>query len=100
MKYYSDVTKKLYETQPALVEAEALELKKQNEAEEKAKQRKVRAKEVEDAFKAVLDAQAHYTELKNKFIEDYGNFHVTENRQIPVKTAADFSNFIDLLFSL
>lgn len=100
MKYYSDVTKKLYDEQAALVEDEAKELKKQSEAEELAKQRKARAKEIEDAFKAVVDAQAHYTELKNKFIEDYGSYHMSLSNKVPVKTAKDFDKLIDLLFNL
>lgn len=98
MKYYSDVTKEVYDTQEALVKAEDAEVQKQAEAEQKAKQRKERAKEVEDAFKAVLDAQAHYTELKNKFIEDYEGFHMTVRHKSPVKWAADFSDLLDFFF--
>lgn len=100
MKFYSDVTKKLYDTQDALASAEALVLKEKVEAEEKEQKRGERAKEVEAAYKAVLEAQAKYTELKNKFIDDYGGFHMTATHKGPVWSAADINNWIDLLFNL
>lgn len=100
MKYYSEVTKKLYDDQKALANDEALILKEQAAAEEKAQKRKERAKEVEDALKAVVDAQAHYNELKNKFIEDYGSFHMTVKDKSPVKSATDLNSLIDLFFNL
>ena len=100
MKFYSDVTKKLYDTQDALTSAEALVLKEKAEAEEKEQKRGERAKEVEAAYKAVLEAQAKYTELKNKFIDDYGGFHMTATHKGPVWSAADINNWIDLLFNL
>lgn len=99
MKFYSDVTKKLYETQAALVEAEALELKKKAEVEEKQKQRGERAKEVEAAYKAILEAQTKYAELKNKFIEDYGSFHMTVTEKTPTGKLSDLNDLIDLLFN-
>jgi vacuolar-type H+-ATPase subunit I/STV1 len=52
-------------------------------AERKAKEqaltaeRKERANEVEAAYKASLEAAKHYHELLNKFVEDYGSFHMT-----------------------
>ena len=49
---------------------------------------------------AVLEAQAKYTELKNKFIDDYGGFHMTATHKGPVWSAADINNWIDLLFNL
>lgn len=100
MKYYSEVTKKLYDTEPQLVAAEANVIKQQAEAEEKKKARAARAKEVEDALKAVTEAQRHYTELKNKFIEDYGSFHVSLSEKTPVTKQGDINSLIDLLFNL
>lgn len=77
MKYYSDKTKKLYETVEDLSKAEkaydevhAAELKK---AEEK----KQRAEEIQAALKAIVDAQHKYNELVNQFIKDYGSYHAT-----------------------
>lgn len=70
MKYYSEKTKKLYDTTEEVVNAEKeLEAAEQKKQELVAK-RKERAKEVEDAFAAA-------NELLNKFIEDYGSFHTT-----------------------
>ena len=55
--------------------------------------RKVRAKEVEDAYKACLDANKHYRDKLNKFIDDYGSFHMTFDTEID----SPFS-FFDFLF--
>ena len=77
MKYYSDKTKKLYETvedlnkaEKAYDEAHAAELKK---AEEK----KQRAEEIKVARQAMMTAQNKYNELVNQFIKDYGCYHET-----------------------
>ena len=77
MKYYSDKTKKLYDSVELLTEAEmaydeahAAELKR---AEEK----KQRAEEIKAARQEILAAQNKYNELVNKFIKDYGSYHET-----------------------
>jgi len=56
--------------------------------------RKNRAKEVEDAYKARLEADKVYQEKLNKFIEDYGSFHMTFDTKLenPV-------NFFDFLYN-
>ena len=81
MKYYSDLTHKLYETAEAL-EAEELKIKQAEEAKRKAKEeaerkateaktnRATAAKEVEEAYKVYM------TKL-NDFCEKYGAFHMT-----------------------
>ena len=65
MKFYSDVTKKLYDTvedlEAAEKEVEAKELKKQ----ELARQKAARIAEIQAAQKA-------HTDLCDKFIDDYG----------------------------
>ena len=38
--------------------------------------------------------------LDNKFIDDYGGFHMTATHKGPVWSAADINNWIDLLFNL
>lgn len=77
MKYYSDKTKKLYETvedlnkaEKAYDEAHALEIKK-------AEMKKARAEEIKNARKAIIEAQNKYNELVNKFIKEYGSYHET-----------------------
>lgn len=81
MKFYSEKTNKYYDT-----EKECLGAEKEYEeklAVEKAKKeelvatRKARATEIEDAYKAILEARKHYNELMDKFVQDYGSFHMT-----------------------
>ena len=73
MKYYSDMTNKLYDSVEAL-EAEELKIKQAEEAERKAAEAKTNraaaAKEVEEAYKVYM------TKL-NDFCEKYGAFHMT-----------------------
>lgn len=81
MKYYSDLTHKLYDTAEAL-EAEELKIKQAEEAKRKAKEeaerkaaeeksnRAAAAKEVEEACKVYM------TKLHD-FCEKYGAFHMT-----------------------
>ena len=54
--------------------------------------RKVRAKEVEDAYKARIEADKNYREKLNKFIDDYGSFHMTFNTEVD-----DSFSFLDFL---
>ena len=60
MKYYSDITKKLYESETALKEAEHAVIAAQQAKEEAAKSKKADAKVVEDAFKARNAARREY----------------------------------------
>lgn len=87
-KYYSDITKKIYDDEIALEkdereveEKKALALK---EKEELALARKEAAKEIEaatvkvnDAYKALKEAQNELYEKKKDFIDKYGSFHYT-----------------------
>ena len=34
-----------------------------------------RAKEIEDAYKAIVDAKQHYNKLLKSFVKDYGSYH-------------------------
>jgi len=81
MKYYSDLLKKFYDNEKDCLEAEKAQ-KAKLEQEEKSKKelaekRKLRAKEVEDAYKAVQEASKNYAKLRNEFVKDYGSFHMT-----------------------
>jgi hypothetical protein len=81
MKIYSEKTNQEYQTVDECLAAEkefdeavaAEEAKKKELAET----RKSRAAEVEDAYKAVLEANKVYREKLNAFIKDYGSFHTT-----------------------
>lgn len=98
MKYYSETLNKVFENEKDCLDAEK-EYKAKVEAEEKRKKeladsRKIRAKEVEDAYKAIIDAQKHYYNLKNKFVEDFGSFHMT------FSTTDDFHSLFSDLFRI
>ena len=70
MKYYSDKTKKLYNTEKELIKAEAdLDVALVAEKEKREK-RSARAKEVEEAYK-------NYQKLLKEFIKDYGSYHMS-----------------------
>ena len=81
MKYFSEKTNKTYDTEEECLTAEK-ELEERI-AVEKAKkeqltiERKARASEVEEAYKAVLEASKTYREKLNAFVKDYGSFHMT-----------------------
>ena len=98
MKYYRENVNKVFENEKDCLDAEK-EYKEKVEEEEKRKKeladsRKVRAKEVEDAYKAIIDAQKHYNNLKNKFVEDFGSFHMT------FSTTDDFHSLFSDLFRI
>lgn len=81
MKIYSELTKKEYQTVGDCLRAEKefseqVELEKKNK-EVLAQQRKEDAKQIEDAYRAIIEANKHYIELRDKFIDKYGSFHMT-----------------------
>lgn len=101
MKYYSDIFRKLFDTEEELNKAEAdYKAKKEQEVAEKerlSKERATRAKEIEDAYIALNDAKQHYLELRNKFIKDFGSYHVSYTTKTPTGALNDM---IDLFFGL
>lgn len=105
MKYYSELTKQLYDREEDLCKAEtAIKLAQaKKEAEEKAKknERAKRAKEVEDALKAATEAQTKATKLLKDFTKDYGHFHMsyTNNPTTSKEGEVNTSDFFDLLFN-
>ena len=84
MKFYSEKTKKIYDTEEALVSAE----KELETAEAKKKElldkRKERAQEVEQAFEKA-------NKLLSEFLNDYGRYHTTITPE---------RNWFDILFDL
>lgn len=87
-KYYSDITKKIYDDELTLEKEEKeLEEKKAlalKEKEELAIARKADAKEIEeatkkvnDAYKALQDAQNELYKKKKAFLDKYGSYHYT-----------------------
>ena len=55
--------------------------------------RKERAKEVEDAYKKRIEADKNYRSLLNKFIDDYGSFHMTFDTEL--EDTFSFFDFLD-----
>lgn len=81
MKFYSELLKDFYESADECEKAEEKELarleKEQKAHEKEASEKKARAAEVEEAYKALQDARKKYNELVTKFINDYKSFHFT-----------------------
>lgn len=80
MKYYSELTKKLYNTQKELDDAENILKEKERDSEE----RKKRAFEVEEARKAMNAAASDYQKKLNSFLKDFGSFHWTEKEEFTI----------------
>lgn len=110
MKYFSEKTKKFYDDEVSCKDAEAaFDAKMTAIAEEKkrlAEARKERAKEVEEAYHAMQAANKEarkmekaFIEKRNKFIHDYGSFHMTvsNTEQLPAMPS-DMVDLFNLLF--
>ena len=81
MKFYSEKTNKCYDTEEECLSAEKNYEEKlvveKAKKEELAATRKTRAVEIENAYKTILEARRHYNELLDKFVKDYGSYHMT-----------------------
>ena len=127
--YYSKVLNKPFDS---LEELKAAELKHESEKKEalmKSNKRKDAAHEIEEAYKSYLDilektnkeladyyssvkkkqddAYNKFVDLKNKFIEDYGSFHMTFVDKEPkvdtddkIDSKEQYSESMDRLFDL
>lgn len=90
MKYYSDLTRKVYDTTEELEKAEKALTEKKNA-------REARAKEVEDAMEAAREANDHAKEVLAQFCKDYGSYHKTITKASDI---SPFSWFEDFFFNL
>lgn len=94
MKFYSEKTKKFYDTDKecldAELELEATEKEKKEMAEKLEAERKTRVEEIKAAYQKVSDAQKEAEELIKKFVEDYGSLQISGT--------ADFFRLFDSLF--
>lgn len=77
MKYYSEITKKVYNTEDELRAAEKAEKDKDATEQKKREKRKADAKEVEAAIKAANEAYDRANTKIDEFIDKYGSFHMT-----------------------
>lgn len=107
MKYYSEKTKVLYNSaeecekaELAAKEAENREkIRKEREAaqekerkEKLSNERKARAAEVEDARKAMVEAQKKYRKVLEDFINDYHSYHLSTSSFDEIPTLFEFFN--------
>lgn len=99
MKYYSELTKRFYDSEEACIndehkmreEIEAAE----NEKRKTAETRRQRAAEVDKARENYITARKQYNEVLSKFCEDYGSYFyssTTDNCSELVKTFFDVFN--------
>ena len=88
-KHYTTVEECLKDEKKYDEEIAAKEVKKKELSEA----RKNRAKEVEDAYKARMEADKVYRNKLNKFINDYGSFHMTFDTEI--EDSFNIFDFID-----
>ena len=94
MKFYSEKLNKLFDTEELCTEAETAHEKALAEAESKklklAEERANRAKEVEELYKAAIEAKKAYDEKLREFLKDYGSFHATFKNVDPFFTLFDW----------
>lgn len=102
MKFYSELTKKFYDTADDCAKADEIFQKQLDEAEAKkkelAEQKAARAKEVTDAFKAMREAQKKYDELRNCFVRDFGYFHMSFSDPDQTTPRSIFEDFFTFKF--
>ena len=101
MRIFSEKTGKEYKTVPECLAAEKefdeAAAKKAAKEEQLAKERKDRAAEVENAYKAALEAQKNYRNKLNDFLKDYKSFHLTV-KDVPDAPMNFFEDFISRWF--
>ena len=81
MRYYSDVTKRFYNTVKECEKAENQfmeeQTKKEAEALAKSNARKDAAKKVESAYEAFTAAKKEYQKQLSDFCKEYGYYHIS-----------------------
>lgn len=99
MRYYSDVTKKFYDTAKECTKAEEevimMQAKEKEEKEKLAAERKNRAAEVEEARKKMVAAQNEYKEKLEAFIRDYKSYHYSSTNANEIPTLFNFFNWLN-----
>ena len=78
-KYWNEYTNEVFDTKEEAMASEKKYLDAQEAKKRKDSERAARAKEVEDAMKAVIEAKKHYNEVLKAFCKDYGSFHYSTN---------------------
>lgn len=98
MRYYSDVTKKFYNTEnECLKEEQKLKAEQERKQKAEAKKQEERAKDakaVEQAREAMIEAQNAYRKAMETFVNKYGSYHFTTRS---VNEIPHLFDFFDLL---
>lgn len=94
--FFSEVLNQYFTDEQACLQAEkeyAEKVAAQKEQERKLKETKAsKAKEIEEAYKAYKDAEKHYLELRNQFVKEYGQYHMTVRDEAPITSWTDLFN--------
>ena len=77
MKYYSEITEKLYNTEKELKEAESEKKAELDALEEKRKEKERRRQEIEDAYERAEIATKEADNLVKAFERDYGENYIS-----------------------
>ena len=95
MKYYSEITNRTYNTEKECIEAEQAIVKAREEKKAKeeklSKERAERAKIVYEKRIAYVKALEDYREEVQKFVKDYGSYHMSYSSKSPL-------SLFDMLF--
>ena len=97
MKYYSDLTNKIYETEEALEKAEKAYNDKLTEKKKLEEQRKVDFQKVKDAYAAAEAKKKAADELLQEFIDKYRGVHNTTDKQQFLSTKEYMESQKDLI---
>ena len=89
MKFYSEITKQLYDSKDELVKAEVAATKAKSD-------REVKAKEVTELIKAANEATKKANTALREFINEYGSFKTTIKSE-DAGTKSDFWDLFDKL---
>ncbi len=104
--FYSEKLNKHFDTEEECLKAEEEQSKKLELEKKKKEERKVRADEVTEAFKAVEEAKVELNkvyekayDLLNKFCKDYGAYHASySSKELkPVKSLLELFDPFELL---
>lgn len=99
MKYFSEKTNKLYDSEDELKKAELAVSEEKQKAEVAKQERAAAAKKVEDAFKAAAKANQKAQKALDDFTAKYGSFHKTWTGKDAEDFMVDpFLHFFDLMW--
>lgn len=96
MKYYSDLTNKIYDTEDALKEAEKIHNEKLEEKKKNEEQRKADYEKVREAYKLAEQQKKAADKLLMEFVEKYKGIHETTDKSKVLNTRQYLENQKDL----